>query len=1404
MSQFCLRPTSADGDAFGLSRRLIVAVHPATQSSGHLWHVRGSLESAEANRRQARHIRNCILVLLAVVTTSISGVAQLGVFGQQSVGTTSGMQNVTVMARSAGTAVTVEVLTLGVEGLDFAPGTSEITCVSATLGVGSACTESVTFTPRFPGLRTGAVVLLDSNGVVLGTTYLSGTGIGGLGILALGNVCAVAGNGSYEGPVGDGNVATSASLNQPSSVTIDGAGNMYIADRYHNRVRKVASSNDVASTLAGSGVAAFAGDGLPSTDPEVSVNTPSGVALDGAGNLYIADTGNNRIRKIELATGTITTVAGDGSPGNSNGGLVGDNGLATSASLNQPQGVTVDAGGNLYIADTLNHRIRRVDALTGIITTVAGDGYTDPVTGVGGYAGDKGQATNARLNFPFAVAFDPSGNMYIPDSSNNVVRMVNKLGVISTFAGTGSLGHGGDGGPATAATLFSPLSVVADPAGNVYIADTQNERIRKVSSVTGIISTFSDYWVSEYTTPTLLPFDGGFYEPTGLFFDGSGNLYFADSLSMKVREIQSNFAILDYIPTAVRQGDQSAQQNQTIENDGNAPFDLTSITPDKNAAVDGAATTCTTGSTQLKVNTDCVIAGIFAPSSAGYPLFGNVYIAGNNVNSPLDIELIGDATAVSSTTITLASTVNPSGFGVAVTLIASATTGAGTGNLTGSVTFTDGTVTLGTSVPVNSSGVATFKTSALSVGVHQITASYGGDKTHSDSTSTTLNQTVLENTSTTLISSANPLAVGQSITFTATVTISGGGGLTPDGSVTFSDGSTILASASLNASGVATYTSATLTNGMHTITATYNGDSANQISGSVSNVLKQDVLEASLVVLTSTPNPSNYGNTVIVTITVNSSGAASPTGSVIILDGGKQIGIANLVGSTGSGTFSTSSLAVGSHTITAAYQGDTNNGPNSSGSITQLVNQAQTTVALAATPSPAIVGGALSISATVQVVRGAATPSGELTFTDTFDGTTVALGTKPLGAGGTVAINPTLALGTHSVVASYVGDADDGASASAPVVIKVQLATTSTAVSSSESPSVIETAVTFTAKVTGNGGTPAGAAIFFADGILLGSSTLDAGGRATLSYSALTVGTHSITAMYTGDANDQASTSPPISQVVGTISTATSLGASSTTAPAAQLVLIAMVTGSAGPTPTGTVTFSEGQTILGSISLSSDGVATLTPALAAGTYSVIASYGGDLLHSPSVSAAVSVSSAGSSFTLGVTPNTVNVATTESATITVNLASIGGFTDTISLGCLGLPSGVNCHFSSVDVTVPEGGSKTAQLTIDTNNPLGGGASAMNRRSGKRDFELAALFLPFNLVFGWLFRRYRKYQNSILSAVLVVILTGVALLATGCGGTTQGSAEPGTYSIQVAGAGTSSHMTVYQTVTLNITR
>lgn len=351
-------------------------------------------------------------------------------------------------------------------------------------------------------MRTNGLTGLVLTGALL-TIGLSGCGgSSNSRSIDLGIISTVAGTGT-PGNSGDGGIATTAQLNQPTCVVLDSAGNLYIGDVVTYTVRKVAAGSGVITTYAGNGIAGYSGDGGPATS--ASMYGPSACALDSAGNLFVADAGNNVVRKITAPTGVITTVAGNGfGAGAAKGSFSGDGGAATQAELNQPYGVVVDSAGNIFISDLGNQRIRKVDAETGIITTVAGDGTY-------GYSAKSGDAVSAMIANPEQLALDGSGNLYIAEQGANVIAKVNlSAGTISTIAGNGSVGQGngtesptvtGDGGLATKAELAQPQGVAVDAAGNVFISDTNNQRVRMVTASTGIITTVVGttigYWAME-------------------------------------------------------------------------------------------------------------------------------------------------------------------------------------------------------------------------------------------------------------------------------------------------------------------------------------------------------------------------------------------------------------------------------------------------------------------------------------------------------------------------------------------------------------------------------------------------------------------------------------------------------------------------------------------------------------------------------------------------------------------------------------------------------------------------------------------------------------------------------------------------------------------------------------------
>lgn len=331
--------------------------------------------------------------------------------------------------------------------------------------------------------------------------------LNGTNLPAAGTIITVAGTGAT-GSSGDGGMSFNAGLYNPRAVALDRSGNLYIADQNNNRIRRV-DTNYVITTFAGKGSAGYSGDGGMATN--ALLYAPNGVALDSAGNLFIADCSNNRIRKVDT-NGIITTFAGKGTSGFS-----GDGNQATNAALNVPGGIAFDLAGNLFIADYGNNRIRKVST-NGIITTFAGCGSI-------GFSGDGDLATSAMLKNPSGVAVDGAVNLLIADSGNYRIRKVDTNGIISTIAGNGSSGHSGDGGPATSAGITYPVGLALDNAGNLLIADN-TYRIRAVWTG-GIITTVAGNGTTTYSDGGSA-LSAGLSGPKGVAVDSTGNIYISD------------------------------------------------------------------------------------------------------------------------------------------------------------------------------------------------------------------------------------------------------------------------------------------------------------------------------------------------------------------------------------------------------------------------------------------------------------------------------------------------------------------------------------------------------------------------------------------------------------------------------------------------------------------------------------------------------------------------------------------------------------------------------------------------------------------------------------------------------------------------------------------------------------
>ena len=328
---------------------------------------------------------------------------------------------------------------------------------------------------------------------------------------AIGIISTVAGTG-VSGYSGDGGLATAALIDNPFCIAFDAVGNLYFSDYYIHVIRMVLKSTGIISTVVGTGAEGYSGDGGLAT--AALMKRPAGIAFDSSGNLYIADAGNYVIRMVLKSTGIISTVAGTGAYRSS-----GDGGLATSAGVDFPLFIAFDSSGDMYIAQTGSRVIRKVLKSTGIISTVVGTGGYD-------YTGDGGLATAATFSHIRSIVFDASENMYIADSGYSVIRVVLKAtGIISTVAGTGLYDYTGDGGLATLAQLNFPTAIALDSSGNLYIADTGNNVIRMVLKSTGIISTVAGTGVSGYSGDGGLATLAQLDYPEAMALDAAGDIY---------------------------------------------------------------------------------------------------------------------------------------------------------------------------------------------------------------------------------------------------------------------------------------------------------------------------------------------------------------------------------------------------------------------------------------------------------------------------------------------------------------------------------------------------------------------------------------------------------------------------------------------------------------------------------------------------------------------------------------------------------------------------------------------------------------------------------------------------------------------------------------------------------------
>jgi sugar lactone lactonase YvrE len=844
--------------------------------------------------------------------------------------------------RSSTTVGSFKILTGGAPSRDFQIYETGTNCAAGvTYPADASCRVNVTFSPLAAGPRKGAVVLYGSTGAAVSTAFITGTGVAPA-VAFNPVVTVVAGTGgicssSTGANCGDGGAATSATFRDPVSVAVDNAGNLLVTDYGSNRVRRVDASTGIILTVAGTGAFSSTGDGGLAT--AATLYNPSGVAFDGAGNYFISDVDDaspfySRIRRVDAGTGIITTYAGVGTRCSSNTAACGDGSAATSANLWLPRGLAVDGEGNLFLADQHMNRIRKVSAATGIISNVAGKSG-----GSGGFSGDAGQAASALLQLPAGVARDSAGNLYIADMNNHRVRKVTyATGIITTVAGASTAGSSGDGAAATSAQLYCPTAVAVDAAGDIFIADSGNGRVRMVDASTGYISTLVS----------------GLSNPSGLAVDAAGNLYVVDENHYRVLKVSFPAPSLSFAATNLLAT--SAAQDVTVRNAGNASLNIASIAVPTNFTLGGANTTCYTSSVTLASGANCVLGVVFNPHAAG-ALSGSIVLTDDALNQAAATQSIPVSGTGAQVATRLAfgssipsSLISGNNLGT-LTVKVEDTTGGVLAASTAAVTLTlsgPAGFTTKTSTQNAASGVASFDLSAYSLtigGSYSITATSGSLTSASATVAVLLTPTLKLTCTEATYDGAAHSCTGSAVGTDGVTAVSGSWGFSPS-SVTAA--------------------------GSYPVTGTFTSTDSLYMGGTAAGTLKINTASPTLQ-LTCTE--------------VTYDGAAhSCTGSATGLGG---------VAVSGSWSFSPSSVtAAGSYPVTGTFTSTDSNYAGGTANGTLKINEAvktAQTIQFTAPASPVTYGvGTVALSATASsglavtfsVLSGPATVSGSaLTIT---------------------------------------------------------------------------------------------------------------------------------------------------------------------------------------------------------------------------------------------------------------------------------------------------------------------------------------------------------------------------------------------------------------------------------------
>ncbi|SEG46545.1 Sugar lactone lactonase YvrE [Bryocella elongata] len=1247
-----------------------------------------------------------VVVSGLVMGTGVSVQAQsLAMAPTTALGATSATQTATVTITTAGTLANINVLTQGAAGLDYA-FVAGGTCATTTMyTVGQTCTVSFTFAPSKPWTRYGAISLSDSSGILLGNIYLVGTGTGP--------------QVSY--PLGASSVPTilANAFLHPKGIAVDGSGNVYVADTGNSTITELVAVGGV----------------IPANPSPLTLGTgfsgPTSVAVDGAGNVFVADTGNNMVKELVAVNGVVSTTP-----------VI----VSIGSGYSSPSGVAVDASGNVYVADTANNAVEEIQSVNGVIPAAA-----TPVT------------LSSAFSMPTGIAVDPSGNVYVADTNNSAVKEIVAVG--GAIPATPTITPLGTG-------FQLPTGVAVDGNGNVYVGDSGNNAVKEILAVSGAIP----------ASPTIVTLSSGFTSPSGLAVDGSFDLYVTNTGGNAAAELNAQTApTVNFASTAVGQTSTDSPVTVPIANTGTDPLIFAIPGAGSNPAIStnftiGAASTCPqTNSTattpaQLAPGASCTNIVSFSPLMAG-TISGALAITDNNLNlttSTQSITLAGQATPG---TVTLAMSTQSVPVNTAsVTLSTSLTYGSGPAP-TGAVTFS---VNSGAAIPATCTGsssplqcTATYNTASLTANTYAVTANSAADSNYNSATTgTTL--TITQATPTIALGTSGASStVNGSVTLTATVTPTSG--ITPSGKVAFS---TTVGSATSTISGcgsvalvasagptlTATCTTTSLVAGSNSVNATLQADT-NFVSVTSSSITQAVAQGTPAITLGTSGANTTVNMPVTLTATVTPNSGITPSGTVAFntVLGGVTSTIANCgtvalvsaAGPTLTATCQTSTLGLGSNSVTATIAADSNFFTATSGSVVQTVAVAPTTLVLSPTTA-STVDSAITFTATLSSTSGFSPLTAGGTVGFTAGGVTIP-GCAAVSVSGTshtaTCTTSSLVAPADQIGASYTPDTNFAASTAAPVTQTMAKNTPVISVSSTlPTTAVVNQTVTFTATVTPNGASgagvvPTGSIIFSKGGTQLCGAVVVAGNSATGTGTAscapnftTSFSSTNIVATYSSDANFFAGTPGTVAQTVLAAPTATAVTSNPTSVGVNQNVtLTATVTaansGAGYPgtqTPqSGTVNFYDSVNPTTSICSSpvSGGVVQSTCSYAPaslGTHVITASF-----TSTDNNFASTLASAMTGATITVGTSSVGLALTASGISGITVNQSGSFMASFNTFPTGLTSspGTITYF---DGSTAISGATCSNVPVSTTGTLPGACSYAFATAGQH--PISAIFTP----------------------------------------------------------------------------